>query len=49
MNEFDRTTRAKTEFILNLIFLLCHAWKFTGSVIWDVKYISNHMSAKAGF
>lgn len=49
MNEFDRTTRTKTEFILNLTFLLYHAWKFTGSVIWDVKYIWNHMSAKAGF
>lgn len=49
MNEFDRNTRTETEFILNLTFLLHCAWKFTGSVIWDVNYISNHMPAKAGF
>lgn len=49
MNESDRNTRTKTEFVLNLTFLLCCAWKFTGSVTWHVNYISNHMSARAGF
>lgn len=54
MNEFDRNTTSKTEFIFNLTFVWYCASKITsiflsGTVTCDVNCISNCKSTKAGF